>query len=344
MLIFGDLTNFQDKFNLKNKNILLISSQSIIKKKKVTRLIQSLRDKNNLVIRSNVIPGAHLSDLKKILKVKTPNTLIAIGGGSVIDIAKAFSCLKLNTEKNLYSKKKIKKISLIVIPTISGSGAESSKGAILKKKNNKKIAYRSKHLIPNHVYLDIKITRTAPKKLRCECLFDCFSHAIETYISKKSSKETRANSIDAIKTIIKMNYRTIDDIKNQRKISLFSYKMGNNLKKSTTCLPHRIQYALSEYTNITHAQSIIALYKGWLQIISKTKKFKELEKKIFIKKNLKLEIMKFKKQLRLNQNLKKLNLKKKNIKAIIRKTTGTLNLDPSYKSRKTIEEVINLSI
>lgn len=344
MLIFGDLKNFQDKFNLRNKNILIISSRSIIKKKKIIKLIQSLKEKNNLTIKSNIIPGAHLSDLKKLLKLKTPDKLIAIGGGSVMDIAKAFSCLKLNSEKYLITKKKIQKINLIVIPTISGSGAESSKGSILKADNNKKIAYRSKYLIPNYVYLDTQITRTAPKKLRCECLFDCLSHAIETYISKKSSNETKINSIDAIRAIMKINYKSIDNNYNQKQISLFSYKMGINLKKSTTCLPHRIQYALSEYTNITHAQSIIALYKGWLQVISTTNKFKELEKKIFIHRSLNYEIIKFKKKLKLNQNLNQLKLKKKIINTIINKTTGTLDLDPSYKSKKTIEEIINLSL
>ena len=59
--------------------------------------------------------------------------------------------------KNLNKKEKINKIPLIVIPTISGSGAESSKGSILKKTNNKKIAYRSEHLIPDHVFLDLSL-------------------------------------------------------------------------------------------------------------------------------------------------------------------------------------------
>ncbi len=343
MLIIDKILNFQEKFKLKEKNIIIVSSVSIIKKNIIKKFIKSISNNNYLRFYSNVKPGAYLKDLNKLLKYKTPDIIIAIGGGSVIDISKAFSCLKLNTEKEL-ELKKINKIKLIVIPTISGSGAESSKGAILKTESNKKIAYRSTHLIPDHVILDFALLQTAPKKLRCECLFDCLSHAIETYLSKKSLNKTKKTSVKCIKDLLKINYKNIDHIKNQKIISINSFKMGINLAKSTTCLPHRIQYSLSKHTNMTHAQSIIALYKGWLEIVSKTEKFKQLEKKVTLNKNLKDQIKKLKKNLYLKHNLKKLKLDKKKINLITKNTKGTLSLDPCFQSKQTIKKIIELSL
>ena len=343
MLIINKLENFQSRFKLKNKKILILTSQSIIKKSIIKKLIRTLEIEDDVEVFPKILPGAYLEDLQKIFRLNIPQNIIGIGGGSVIDIAKAYSCLKLNSVKNLYIKKKINKIPLVVIPTVSGSGAESSKGSILKKKNNKKIAYRSEHLVPNKVYLDLNLVKSAPKKLRCECLFDCLSHAMETYLSKKSKVKSKKNSIKTIKSLLKINYKNIDTIKNQKIISESSYLMGINLKISTTCLPHRIQYSLSEYTSMTHAQSIIALYTGWLKVISETKEFKLLEKKISIKFNLKNKIKMLKKKLKINFSLRKIKLSKKEKEEIIKKTTGTLEMDPSFKSIDTIRQVINLS-
>lgn len=343
MIIIKKLENFQSKFKIRNKKILILTSPSIIKKNRVRKLIRGLTFENNVEVFSKILPGAYLKDLQRIFQFKTPQNIIGIGGGSVIDIAKAYSCLKLNSVKNLNKEEKINKIPLIVIPTISGSGAESSKGSILKKTNNKKIAYRSEHLIPDHVFLDLSLVKSAPKKLRCECLFDCLSHAIETYLSKKSKINLKKNSIKTIKSLLKINYKNIDTIKYQKIISKSSYLMGINLKMSTTCLPHRIQYSLSEYTNMTHAQSIIALYTGWLKIISETKEFKQLEKEISIKFNLKNKIKMFKKKLKINFSLRKLKLSEQTKEKIIKKTNGTLKLDPSYKSINTIRQIVYLS-
>ena len=343
MKIINKLENFQSKFKLKDKKILILTSPSIIKKNRVKKLIELIKVKNNVEVFWKIRPGAYIKDLQKIFKLETPQNILGIGGGSVMDIAKAYSCLKLNPIKNLYSKKKIHKIPLIVIPTISGSGAESSKGSILKKINNKKIAYRSDHLVPNHVFLDMNLVKSAPKKLRCECLFDCLSHAIETYLSKKSKIITKKNSIKTINSLLKINYKNIDTIKCQKIISNSSYLMGINLKMSTTCLPHRIQYSLAEHTSMTHAQSIIALYTGWLKIISKTKEFKILEKKISTKFDLTNELKFFKKKLKINFSLRKLKLTKKIKEKIIKKTSGTLEFDPSYKSIETVKQIVYLS-
>ena len=236
------------------------------------------------------------------------------------------------------------KIELIVIPTISGTGSETSKGAILQHRNGEKFALRSSALIPNKVYLDFSLCLSAPKKLRCECLFDCLSHAIETYISKKTNSKVKKKSIKVIRNILNLNYKNIDTLKNQRIISESSYHMGKNLAESTTCLPHRIQYSLSKFSKRTHAQGIIALYKGWLPKIKLVKSFIALERDLNQKINLADQIIKFKKEMKIDYKLKNFKIKKKYFNKITQSTTGTLQNDPIFKSKENIKEILEASL
>ena len=105
MLIINKLENFQSRFKLKNKKILILTSQSIIRKSIIKKLIGTLEIENDVEVFPKILPGAYLEDLQKIFRLNIPQNIIGIGGGSVIDIAKAYSCLKLNSVKNLYKKK-----------------------------------------------------------------------------------------------------------------------------------------------------------------------------------------------------------------------------------------------
>ena len=338
----GKIKNLLDFFKIENKKILLITSKNIFKKRDIKTFIKNLKKKNIVEISNFIRAGAYLQDLNKLYKFSLPNLIIAIGGGSVIDISKALSCTFY--EKKIHDRFE-NKVKLLVIPTLSGTGSECSKGAILQYKNGTKFALRSKKLIPNFIFYDFKLCLSAPKKLRAEALFDCLSHAIETYISKKTNLLNKARSIYVIKKILKLNIRSIDSIKNQKIITKCSYLMGKNLVAGTTCLPHRIQYSLSMYSNSTHAQGIIALYKGWLLLINHSKSFKFLEKKVSHRgKKLIDTINNFKIRMKINYNLKTLKVNLGAINNISLKTKGTLNNDPIYKNIETIKNILHSSL
>ena len=331
MLFKGKIEDIEKKIKFNSKEILVLTTRRVSRKKRIYNFLKSLENKNTVNIFNSIKAGAYLKDFKKIIKFKVPDIILAIGGGSVIDISKALSCnmkygkIKKNNLINYNNK-----IELVVIPTISGTGSETSKGAILQHDNGKKFALRSPALIPNKVYLDFSLCLTAPKKLRSECLFDCLSHAVETSISKKTSPKVKKRSIKVIRNILNLNYKKIDILKNQKIISESSYLMGKNLTESTTCLPHRIQYSLSKFSKCSHAQGIISLYKGWIPKIKKHKSFLLLQKKINRKNDLADKIISFKKEMRVNYSLKSFNISKKKFNKILQNTVGTLKNDPIY--------------
>lgn len=345
---FIKLLKLPQEIKDKNIKILIITSKFHKKKKYISGLIDRLKKTKVVNFYGNISAGAPIENVNEILKkFQKPDLIIGIGGGSVMDVAKACSCLFNQTNKKKIINIKIKKkIKTILIPTIFGSGAENSRGAILKIKDNNKIAIRHNLIKSDFIYVDIDLVKSAQNKIKSEALYDCFSHAIETYISNYSNNIVKKRSIKVIKFLLKIKSRSFfNKDMNLKKLALFSILMGQNLSESTTCLPHRIQYSLSEFTNATHAQGIIALHKGWLSYSFNSSNFIKLSKDIkIINTEFYKKIIDLRKRLRINYSLSNLNIKKKQFKKISNKTNGKLNADPIYKNKKTIIRILENSL
>jgi alcohol dehydrogenase class IV len=335
---------------LRNKNILLLTSNYHLNKKYFSSIQSLLKKKNKLDIYSEIKPGAQIKDLNFILKnFNKPDYIIGLGGGSVMDISKACSCLfEKKIKKNYINLKFSKKIFTLLIPTILGTGAESSVGSILQKKNKTKFAIRHKLIKANKIIVDCDIVKLASTKHMSEALYDCLSHAIETFLSKFSNKIVQNRSLKVIREILAFKNKNIfKKVIELKKIARFSYLMGLNLAASTTCLPHRIQYSMSKYTNSSHAQCIIALHKGWLKVLNdkKNEEYFSLSKKLYQNENqLTKNIIRFKKIFNIDFNLKVLKVKKKNFTHIIKSVSGNLFADPIYNSKKEIKTILSYSL
>ena len=282
-IFVGKLRDFvTDVLNDECKNVLLLTSKTVGNFQEVQELAKEL-SKRKIVFTEIIEPEAPVQKLDNIISnMLKPDLIIAIGGGSVIDSAKAI-CLGWQTNlisELLHKKKSIpkSKIKVIAVPTTAGTGAELSFGAILTDKENYyKGGIRSPLIVPDLVVIDKHLYHLANKKLKAEVGFDCLTHAIETYVSKISSPFVKVQSINCIQNIFGLLKDAVEgDIEAMERIAISSCMMGVNLSYSSTCLPHRLQYALGPYTNSSHAQGLIMLYNGWLPIIKKQQIFVEL--------------------------------------------------------------------
>lgn len=183
------------------------------------------------------------------------------------------------------------------------------------KKNKTKFAIRHKLIKANKVIVDCDIIKSAHIKHKSETLYDCLSHAIETFLSKFSNQLVQERSIKVIRNILSLKNKNIFSKEIElKKIAKYSYLMGLNLADSTTCLPHRIQYSMSRYTNSSHAQCIIALHKGWLKLLSekRNKEYLNLSKRLHQNElQLTENIIKFRKKFNIDYSLKVTRVKKK---------------------------------
>ena len=117
----------------------------------------------------------------KVLLDFEPEAIVALGGGSPIDTAKAV--YKIAIEQGRRPAQ-----GFIVIPTTSGSGSEVTSFAVVSDlKNHTKLPLTSEDMLPDVAILDPEAVRTAPAKVTADTGMDACSHALEAYVAKGAS-------------------------------------------------------------------------------------------------------------------------------------------------------------
>ena len=117
----------------------------------------------------------------KVLLDFEPEAIVALGGGSPIDTAKAV--YKIAIEQGRRPAQ-----GFIVIPTTSGSGSEVTSFAVVSDlKNHTKLPLTSEDMLPDVAILDPEAVRTAPAKVTADTGMDACSHALEASVAKGAS-------------------------------------------------------------------------------------------------------------------------------------------------------------
>ena len=205
-------------------------------------------------------------DIKK--KYKKIRLVVGVGGGSTLDIAKSVSNLLTNKGKSSsyqgWDLLKIPGVYKIGIPTISGTGAESSKTCVLtNEKTLEKLGMNSKFSVFNQLILDPSLTATVPKKQYFYTAMDAYIHSIESLrghyrnpISDNYSKLT----INLVKEIfLDKNPKSID---NREKLMLASLYGGLSISSSYVGLIHPISAALSVVYKLPHCFANCLAFKA----------------------------------------------------------------------------------
>ncbi len=354
-VLYGKVTPDLLKPFIKGNRVVVVCSNSVWNKTYIEETISKLKIDCDLKVYNHLRPNAPFSDLQKIVDDYAdyaPDTIIGIGGGSVIDACKALSVsFQSISISDLFYKKAAmpsESIHLIAIPTTAGTGAELSFGAIIYDDvNHVKGGIRGEVIQPNTVIIDVDLYKTAPAKLIAEVGFDCLTHAMETYLSVKSDALTRYQSVAAIRTVFDFLPEAVSgDVAALKKMTIASAMMGINLAYSSTCLPHRIQYVIGPMTNTSHAQGLIALYTGWLKLISEDKAksgLNDLETDMNIE-NIIDNINQLKQDLGINYTISTLGVKESQIEYISQNVKGSVQNDPCYVDNNTIVNVLKQSL
>ncbi len=206
------------------------------------------------------------------LKIKRsknlPTLLIGIGGGTVLDCTKAVSVLLTNRKKaekyQGWDLLKNKGLFTIGIPSISGTGAESSRTCVLLNKKKKlKLGFNSKYTCFNKIYLFPEILKSVPKKQLIITATDAYFHSFELLNGKKRNKHAdnyAKNSLKLIKSYLKS--KDIKDTHNLKKLMLSSFLAGEAISYSMVGLVHPFSAALSSIFKIPHCLANCIVFKG----------------------------------------------------------------------------------
>jgi len=136
------------------------------------------------------------------------DSLVAVGGGSVIDTAKAVNILVTHGGNDLLRFSGADRIQgplrpLIVVPTTAGTGSEVTLVAVIAhRRKNVKMAFASSHLYPDVAILDPRMTVSLPAKLTAATAMDALTHAAEASISLQKNPLSDAYAATAIRLIV----------------------------------------------------------------------------------------------------------------------------------------------
>lgn len=212
-LIFGDgarLLISRYARNLGAKKALIVTDEGIINAGWLMDVLNSLGEYDiDYVIYSDITPnprGQEVMEGSRIYLDEGCNLIIAIGGGSPIDCAKAIGIVSTNPS-HITEFEGIDKIDtpippLLCIPTTAGSSADVSQFAIILDMERKvKMAITSKTLVPDIALIDPKTLTTMNPYLTACTGMDALTHAIEAYVSKANSVFSNLFALEAIKII-----------------------------------------------------------------------------------------------------------------------------------------------
>jgi len=187
--------------------------------------------------------------------------IIAIGGGSAIDMAKLINIFHSeNGEISpfiLANDLKNKVVPFVAIPTTSGTGSEATHFAVVYVKK-KKYSVASRLLLPNLAIIDPTFTLSAAPDLTAVTGLDVFSQAIESYWSINSTAESRIYSKDAAK--LAWNHLPSAVNENNRKskeiMSKASHLAGKAINIAKTTAPHALSYGFSTNLSLAHGHAV----------------------------------------------------------------------------------------
>ena len=259
----------------KATSVLVVSDVGIVKNKLLLPVEEALKKSNvNYVIYDKTQPNPTVANVEEALDIYHQNkcdALIAIGGGSSIDCAKAIGA------RVAYSKRSLDKLGgklkvwrriplLIAIPTTAGTGSEVTLAALVTDTERyKKYALMSFPLIPRYAVLDPKLTYSLPPRLTATTGMDALTHAVEAYIGRSTTKKTRALALEATKMIfenLEKAYADGNDREARENMLNASYKAGVAFSMSYVGYIHAIAHSIGGRYGTPHglANAVIMPY------------------------------------------------------------------------------------
>lgn len=224
-IIFGNNTWQQlPELIPQNAKIMLVSGKSAVSSGLTGKLMKSLANFAIVDACGLTLPEPPLENVDKLIEIgrkEKATAIIALGGGSTIDAAKAAAAiipLKGWTEDYFSSKSLIKNKGLffIALPTTAGTGAEITNNAVLTDKTKKvKKSIRHPSMVADIAIIDPQLTLSMPPGLTAASGFDALTQAIESFTSSSANAASRALAKSAV---VKIMHSLLD-----------AYKDGSNL-------------------------------------------------------------------------------------------------------------------
>ena len=257
------------------KSVLIVTDKGIVNNGLVAPLEKSLKESGvQYKVYDNTMPNPTVKNVEEALSVYKANNcdcLIAIGGGSSMDCAKAVGARVAYPKRRVGQMKGVMRIlrrlpTVIAIPTTAGTGSEVTPVSIITDSDKQhKYALMSFPLIPHYAVLDASLTCSLPVHLTATTGMDALTHAVEAYIGRSTTIQTRRLALEATKLIfdnINDAYSDGNNYEARKNMLHAAYKAGIAFSKSYVGYIHAVAHSLGGQYGTPHglANTVIMPY------------------------------------------------------------------------------------
>lgn len=251
-----------------HKNVLVISGRHISKSGMLEPLFKGLDDLGiKYTFFANPSANPKTDDIQQGVDTYLANgceAIIAVGGGSPIDAAKAMGAKIARPNKSFQqlggTLKVMKKIPpLYVVPTTAGTGTEATIAAVVTdSQTHHKYSINDLVLIPKAAVMDATLTVGLPPFTTAATGIDALTHAVEAYITRNVPRYCHQYCEEAVVTIFKYVERAFkngDDLEARREMLYASYKAGISFTRCGVTYVHPIAHTLGGLYGVPHGQA-----------------------------------------------------------------------------------------
>ena len=264
----GKITSVTDVLkNINCKNPLIITDKTMVRLNIIEPLEKALTDMQiRYKIFDDTMPEPTAKSIENgvsTLRDGSFDCIIAFGGGSPIDSAKAISLLAtkgcliedykfpfINLENN---------IPIIAIPTTAGTGSEVTKFTIItNEKTDEKMLCVGPAFMPIAAIVDYELTYSVPQRTTADTAIDSLTHAIEAFVSKKSNLFSDTQAISAMELIapnIRRAYNNGKDQDAREKLMTGATLAGIAFSNSSVALVHGMSRPIGAFYHVPHGLS-----------------------------------------------------------------------------------------
>ena len=250
----------------KNIHTVLLITDKGIRQGGLTLPLEDLCQKHQMtcVVYDDTVANPtsdNVEEAKALYEKHHAQALIGFGGGSAMDCAKAVGARLANPHKSLAKMEGILKVLrkiplLIAVPTTSGTGSEVTLASVVTdSKTHHKYPINDFRLIPEYAVLDPEVTKSLPPFITACTALDALTHAVEAFIGRSTTRETRHDALKAVHLIFQnldCAYEDGHNMEARKNLLTAAFLAGNAFSKSYVGYVHAVAHSLSGKYNTPH--------------------------------------------------------------------------------------------
>ena len=258
-----------------SKSALIVTDGGLYKLGIADPIKQAFEDEGiKAVVYHDVVPNPTLDNIEEGYKMYKDNDcdlIVALGGGSPMDCAKAAAARVTNPKLSVKKMRGVMKLHhklppLFAVPTTAGTGSETTLAAVVSDpETHEKNAINDPRLRPKYAVLDPELTVGLPPHITSTTGMDALTHAVEAYIGKSNVRSTEAYAEKATRMIfanVEKAYQNGKDIEARNNMLKASYYAGMAFTRAYVGYVHAIGHNLGGFYHIPHglAMAVILPY------------------------------------------------------------------------------------